>query len=263
MPYNGYTMNCLVKNYLHFDDKFLHSIERTTPNLNVLPLGTDVTEHLFNIASQYCDSEGGCHGPDHTERVHNTALYIGQDMQADLKILSAAALLHDIGRRYEINQRGKICHAVIGADLAKKILTSLHMTQDMTEAVAQCIASHRYRSGPPPQSIEAKILFDADKLDSIGAIGIGRAFLFAGEIGAKLHNGEGNIEKTNSYTIDDTAYREFRVKMCKIRERMLTKVGRRLADERHAFMELYFKRLDCEIGNNQKLPHTNSHEHRD
>jgi uncharacterized protein len=94
--------------------------------------------------------------------------------------------------------------------------------------------------------LEARTLFDADKLDSIGAIGIGRAFLFAGEVGAKLHNPGADLHNTQPYTQEDTGYREFKLKLSKIKGRMLTAEGKRLAEERHAFMERFFERLQQE-----------------
>jgi len=211
------------------------------------PLGREITTKLFNIAADYCDDMGGCHGPDHTERVHATSLYIGRCMSARLEVLSAAALLHDIGRREETANKGRICHAAIGAEMAKKILQKLDFSPLTVKEILHCIATHRFRGKSVPLSLEAKILFDADKLDSIGAIGIGRAFLFAGEIGARLHNTHDDVENTLSYSIDDTAYREFKVKMSKIKDRMLTPEGKRLAKERHAFMEIFFERLEREI----------------
>ena len=90
---------------------------------------------------------------------------------------------------------------------------------------------------------EARVLFDADKLDAIGAVGVARAFLFAGEVGARLHNAEETIEETESYSVEDTGYREFKVKLSKIRDRMLTAEGRRLAEERHVTMVEFFKRF--------------------
>jgi uncharacterized protein len=113
--------------------------------------------------------------------------------------------------------------------------------------VCHCIASHRYRGNLKPLTTEAACLFDADKLDSIGAVGIGRAFLFAGEVGAKLHNKGVDISKTRPYTGEDTAYREFMVKLKHIRGRMLTAEGRRLARARHKYMTGFFERLDREI----------------
>ena len=79
------------------------------------------------------------------------------------------------------------------------------------------------------------MLFDADKLDSIGAVGVGRAFLFAGEIGARLHDKHIDVPKTKPYTRDDTAYREFLVKLGRVRDRMTTREGRRIAVDRHRF----------------------------
>ncbi|MFO7606783.1 MAG: HD domain-containing protein [Desulfurivibrionaceae bacterium] len=202
---------------------------------------------LRRIAAFYCDREGGCHGIEHVDRVLATAIRIGKAMNGRLDILSPAAILHDIGRKDESLSRGRLCHAVRGAELAEKILRDHGFKTEEVAAICHCIATHRYRDDNPPHSLEAKILFDADKLDSIGAVGIGRAFLFAGQIGAKLHNQDIDIDSTAPYTLEDTAYREFRVKLCKIKERMLTPLGRQLADERHRFMKIFFDRLENEI----------------
>jgi uncharacterized protein len=217
------------------------------PHPTGCPLGKELTEKLRLISRQYCEAEGGCHGPDHTERVHNLALHLGKLMQARLDILSGAALLHDIGRQEETRAKGRICHAEKGAELARKILKENGLPEEKIREIAHCIEAHRYRNNRKPVSVEARILYDADKLDSIGAVGIGRAFLFAGQVGAKLHNHNSNIDNTASYSLEDTAYREFRVKLCKIRDRMLTPEGRRLAEERHDFMEIFFRRLEREI----------------
>ena len=211
------------------------------------PLGVELTEKLRQMAEPYHDGMGGCHGPDHTERVHKTALHIGRLMKARLDVLSAAALLHDIGRRYETREQGKICHAEKGAELARQILEKLEFTPDLVDEIAHCIEAHRYRGDKPPRTLEAKILYDADKLDSIGAVGIGRAFLFAGQTGARLHNDtDVDILACKPYSKEDTAYREFKFKMSKIKDRMLTPEGRRLANERHDFMEVFFERLERE-----------------
>ena len=211
------------------------------------PLGLQLTEALWKMSKQYCEEEGGSHGPDHTERVYHTALSIGRKMNARLDILAAAALLHDIGRRAETTSRGKICHALKGSELAQDILAELDFAGQDTEAIMHCIRSHRFRGKERPRTLEAKILFDADKLDSIGAVGIGRAFLFAGQIGAKLHDAEIDHDRTKAYSTEDTAYREFQVKMSRVRDQMLTEPGRQLAEKRHAFMEIFFDELNREI----------------
>jgi uncharacterized protein len=211
------------------------------------PLGVELTEKLRQLADPYHDGMGGCHGPDHTERVHKTALHIGRLMGAKLDVLSAAALLHDIGRRYETREQGKVCHAEKGAELAREIFAKLDFTPARIEEIAHCIEAHRYRGDMIPKTLEAKILYDADKLDSIGAVGIGRAFLFAGQTGAKLHNeSDVDILDCKPYSKEDTAYREFKFKMSKIKDRMQTPEGKRLAEERHGFMEVFFERLERE-----------------
>jgi uncharacterized protein len=115
------------------------------------------------------------------------------------------------------------------------------------EKIIHCIETNRFRGNKKLKTKEAKVLFDADKLDAIGAIGIGRAFLFAGEIGAKLHDKNVDIKKTKEYTKNDTAYREYLVKLRKIKDRMFTKEGKRIAKERHKFMVNFFNRLNKEV----------------
>lgn len=203
-------------------------------------------QRLRAVSAAFCLTEGGSHGPDHSERVLHTAMTIGGQMEARLDILVPAALLHDIGRREESQSRGKVCHARRGAELAAPLLQNLGYTEEAITAICHCILAHRFRGAIQPESLEAKILFDADKLDSIGAIGIGRAFLFAGQIGARLHNPEKDPASTRPYSLEDTAYREFRVKMAGVRQQLLTPVGLSLAKQRHAFMETFFEQLTRE-----------------
>jgi uncharacterized protein len=189
----------------------------------------------------------GSHGWDHTERVVELALHIGRREGADLAVLEVAACLHDIGRRTEDESMGELCHAEVGAAMAQRILAQHKLPPSFIEGVVRCIRHHRYRRGSRPDTLEAKILFDADKLDAIGAVGIGRAFLFAGEQGARLHNEPGvDPVKYRAYGREDTAYREFLVKLRHVRERMLTREGRKLAQRRHAFMLAFFKELQKE-----------------
>jgi len=210
------------------------------------PIAAALLERLQEISHSYCVTEGGSHGPDHSKRVLYTALIIGQRLQARLPILTPAALLHDIGRKEESQSRGRICHAERGAEMAAPLLRQLGYGEAEIEDICHCIRTHRFRGGLRPASLEAEILYDADKLDSIGAIGIGRAFLFAGQIGARLHNPELDPAITSPYSLEDTAYREFRIKMSRVRSQMLTPVGREMAEQRHAFMQIFFDQLTRE-----------------
>ncbi|NLA75970.1 MAG: HD domain-containing protein [Deltaproteobacteria bacterium] len=172
---------------------------------------------------------------------------IGKIEGADLDILGAAAYLHDIGRPWQDKVKGKVCHAEKGAELAEDILKGIDIPEKSLKNIIHSIRAHRFRGKNIPETIEAKVLFDADKLDSIGAIGIGRAFQFAGEVGATLHNPDIAPEESESYSENDTCYREYRVKLIKVKDRILTKEGLRIALKRHRFMEGFFERflIEC------------------
>jgi len=210
----------------------------------------NIVPKIRKEAKAYFVGAKGSHGWDHTERVFNLAIHIGKKEKADLDILEVAAILHDIKRKEEDEKLGEICHAELASVEARKILGKYSLDEIFIKEVVHCIRTHRFRGNNIPESKEAKILFDADKLDSIGAVGIGRAFLFAGELGAKLHNPQKNHEKTEAYSKEDTAYREFSVKLSKIKDRMLTKEGKKLAKERHEFMVEFFDRLNKEVEGN-------------
>ena len=206
-----------------------------------------LVDEIEKDAKPFFKNAKGCHDWDHVERVYNLCLRIGKEENADMGVLKLAALLHDLARTEEQESKGKICHAEKSAKIARKILERHNVDKEKIERVVHCIETHRFRGNKIPESKEAKILFDADNLDSIGAVGVGRAFLYAGEIGAKLHNKDIDVENTDAYTKEDTAYREFVVKLRKVKERMLTKEGKRIAEERHGFMMDFFNRLDKEV----------------
>ena len=197
--------------------------------LTIADIKAFVMKHLSDAA--------GSHHWDHTQRVFNMCMHIGQVEASDMEILTIAAYLHDVGRPLQDKSKGTICHAEKGAQMARSLLERSPLSSEKKTNIVHCVRSHRFRGNCRPDTPEAKVLFDADKLDAIGAVGIGRAFLFAGEVGARLHNPFVDPEDTESYTEDDTGYREFKVKLSKIKDQMLTDEGRRLAIERHAFME--------------------------
>ena len=188
----------------------------------------------------------GSHGFDHVERVLALALRLGAESGADGRVLALAALLHDVGRAAEDASAGATCHAAAGARLAREILRRHGAGASLVRRVADCVRRHRYRGEARPVTREAKLLFDADKLDSLGAVGVGRAFLFAGEVGARLHTGAAAAKRARAYGRGDTAHREWLVKLRHLPGRMLTPAGRRLAAERAAYTAAFFERLAAE-----------------
>lgn len=206
-----------------------------------------VLEQVRRAARARFRGSRGSHDWEHTERVLALAERIARREGADLTTVRYAALLHDLARGEEDRSRGRVDHARRGAELARALLTRHRVPAARIEAVTHCIAAHRFRGRERPRTLEARVLFDADKLDSIGAVGIGRAFLFAGEVGARLHDPQVDPLSSKPYTSEDTAYREYLVKLRRVRARILTGTGRRLARERHAFMRVFFRRLDREV----------------
>lgn len=192
-------------------------------------------------------SSKGSHDVEHTLRVASLAGRIARKERADIFAVLAASYLHDIARSKEDASGGKIDHAKKGAEAAHKLLCGFGLPREQCALISGAIKAHRFRGNDTPKTKEAKCLFDADKLDSIGAVGIGRAFLFAGETGAKLHNPGPGILETKPYTKEDTAYREFMVKLRHVKSRMQTAEGKKMAVRRHAFMLKFFRELDREI----------------
>ena len=196
-------------------------------------------------------NSGAGHDYDHTLRVmKNAELLLSEEPGADREIVRFAALLHDCARPEEHASKGQVCHAQRGACIAAQLLAEENMDEAFCAAVAAAVRSHRYRDGIVPDTPEGKILYDADKLDSLGAVGLGRAFLFAGACGARVHNTPEEALSNEAYGPEDTAYREYLVKLRHLPGAMLTPAGRRLGAERLRFMETFFERLDEEVYGN-------------
>ena len=200
-------------------------------------------EVIKDRARRLFKGSNGSHDWEHTLRVVRLCKKIGKTEGAEMDVLTIAAYLHDIGRCRQDNSNGKICHAMAGSEIAGTLIKDLDITEEKKKNILHCIESHRFRGQIVPETIEAKVLFDADKLDAIGAIGVARAYLFAGELGAMLHNPDNNIEDTKPYSKDDTGYREYMVKLRNVKDKILTDEGRRLAEERHDFMNGFFQRF--------------------
>lgn len=204
-------------------------------------------ERLKRRVLPYFEGINPCHDFHHTERVLDLALRIGEKEGCDLYVLRMAVLLHDVARKEQDDCKGGICHAKKGGELARDILGELEVCGEMVDRVVHCVEAHRNRGEGIAKSIEAKVLYDADKLDAIGAIGILRTTYFASSIGAVVHNPDIDIESTDEYSREDSAYREFLVSLRKTRDKMLTESGREIAGGRQDFMRVFFDRANAEV----------------
>ena len=199
------------------------------------------------------------HNFDHVMRVYNLALHLAENETVDLDVIKAAVLLHDIGGKKEVDDpTGKTDHAIEGAKMAEPILNNLGYSKDKIKHIQDCIISHRYRTGNEAKTKEAQILFDADKLDTLGAIGIARSFVWVGRNNAKIYT-DINIEeyinenlggKINGRIQDKTKHSpqiEFETKLKFLITKLHTEKAKEVCKERIEFYKSFLDRLKREI----------------
>lgn len=173
------------------------------------------------------------HDREHVYRVLHTAILIARTEQnVDMDVLVCAALLHDIGRAEQFADPS-VCHAKAGGSKAVSFLTENGYPAEFAERVRHCILSHRFRENCQPQSLEAKIIFDADKLDAAGAMGIARTLLYQGHEGAPLYNltPEGHVSDGAADT-EPSFFHEYKFKLETLYDRFYTRRGKELALQR-------------------------------
>ena len=188
------------------------------------------------------------HDREHIYRVLYTALDIAEsEPSTDYEILTAACLLHDIGRPEQFADP-KICHAEVGSKKAYNFLMGIGWTEERAAHVRDCVYTHRFRSGNLPQSIEAKILFDADKIDVSGAVGIARTLMYKGAAAEMLYtlNTDGTIND-GSDTDEPSFFSEYHFKLKNIYEKFFTKRGQEIALGRQKAAEDFYNALLSEV----------------
>ncbi len=209
-----------------------------------------MNRETYNTLEQFMLScmEDSAHDKEHVYRVLYGALEIAEtENNVDYDILIAACLLHDIGRKEQF-ENPALCHAAVGAEKAFDFLVKHGFDKEYAEQVRQCIQTHRYRKGNPPQSLEAKILFDADKLDVTGAIGIARTLIYKGIVSEPLYSmlpdgsvSDGDGDEKPSF------FQEYKYKLENIYSKFYTKKAAELAGERQAAADAFYNSLYREM----------------
>lgn len=203
-------------------------------------LDKEFFDKLTEKAKSYSE-EGGSHEFSHTERVYNLAIKISEGENADLDIVRAAALLHDIAREKEDNKECE-CHAKEGARMANEILREMKFPEDKIAKVVYAIAVHRHSTGITPDTKEAAIIQDADRLDALGAITIARMFSSGGKVGLPLYAPE--ISSKNHYKGQKSTIEGFHKKILKITpETFKTEKAREMAKGRYEFVQEFLERF--------------------
>ena len=189
------------------------------------------------------------HDKEHIYRVLYVALDIaGHEQNVDMDVLIAACLLHDIGREAQRKDH-TVCHAEAGSVMAYDFLLESGWPQRKADHVCRCILTHRFRNDRPPETLEARILFDADKIDATGAMGIARTLIYQGQVSHPL------------YTVDDAGrvldgsgrepasfFREYKFKLEKLYGVFYTAHAQKIAEARRDAAAAFYRSLLKEAG---------------
>ena len=198
--------------------------------------------------------QDSAHDREHVYRVRYSALEIAsEEADADYDVLVAACLLHDIGRAEQLRDPS-LCHAQVGAEKAYRFLTEKGFGEVFAKHVSDCILTHRFRKSSLPQSIEAKILFDADKLDAAGAVGIARTLVYKGTVGEPLYTlrSDGTISD-GAQDEQPSFFQEYKRKLEKVYDGFYTQKGAQLAEQRRAAAELFYNSLYEEVSTSRSF----------
>lgn len=200
------------------------------------------------MAALWEGASDGAHDLGHLDRVWKSCRLIALDEPgADADVLAAAAYFHDVVNLPK-DSPDRAQASRLSADLAVRELAAMGFDAGRMAAVHHAIAAHSFSAGIAPETIEARILQDADRLEALGAIGLARMFLIAGQMGGALFHAADPLAMERA--LDDRRYAldHLEVKLFPVAATMQTETGRRMAEERAEWMESFRTRLLHEIG---------------
>jgi len=201
-----------------------------------------IENHMLSLMND------GAHDCQHIYRVLYNALDIARDYDIDKDVLIAASLLHDIGRDAQFRDP-TLDHALVGADMAYEFLLDIGWPEVKAQHVKDCISTHRYRNSNPPVSMEAKVLYDSDKLDVTGALGIARTLAYKGIVAEPLYC----VDEDGSVNDDETSFfREYNWKLKNVYEKFFTERAKLIALERRSASVSFYESMYSEVASTHK-----------
>lgn len=209
-----------------------------------------MTKEIYDLIEKYMLScmEDSAHDKEHIYRVLYNALEIAKaEDEVNYDVLITACLLHDIGRKEQF-ENPSVCHAMVGGEKAFCFLMENGFDEEFSRKVKHCIQTHRFRKSMQPESVEAKILFDADKLDVTGALGIARTLMYKGNVAEPIYNvlpcgeiSDGTQDTAPSF------FHEYKFKLEKLYDKFYTASGAQLAQERRKIAVAFYENLYQEV----------------
>lgn len=205
-----------------------------------------MNKSTYSLIEKYMIScmEDSAHDKEHIYRVLFCALRIAKkERNVDYDVLICACLLHDIGRKDQF-ANPELCHAIVGSEKAYSFLISNGYESEYAEKVRHCIKTHRYRKNNLPESIEAKILFDADKLDATGAMGIARTLIYKGTVSEPIYSllPDGSVSSGEN-DVTPSFFQEYKFKLEKVYSNFYTTEAKMIAKERQVSAVAFYNSL--------------------
>lgn len=203
-------------------------------------------EQLKPIVLDYFKKDSSGHDISHLERTMRTALYLQEKEGGDKIIIGIPSFLHDVHRIMQ-NERGVFVSPKDSLDTIKEILSNIDLSEEQVEKICYCIEYHEQYNwnGNNVNDINTLILQDADNLNGIGAIGIGRTFSYGGSHNIIMYSEKTPLNENNDYSEfngdDESTIHHFYHKLFKLGDNMNTQTGKELAKKRIDFMKLFVK----------------------
>ena len=201
---------------------------------------------IFSDFIHNLESADAAHDASHVQRVAVNAIKFAEIEGADLSIVIPAVWLHDcytVSKKSELRKQA----STLSAEKAEKLLSEWGYPQENIKAIKHAIAAHSYSANIKPESLEAQIVQDADRIDSIGAIGVARMMMTGGKMDCTLYNEDDPFcnqrePEDRKWTVD-----HFYSKLLKLNSGFHTKAAQDEAQRRHDYMQAFLKQLESEI----------------
>jgi uncharacterized protein len=203
-----------------------------------------ILQETEQFVRAFLEKDASGHDWWHIYRVTKNAQRIAEEEGADVFVCTLAALLHDVADE-KLNESEEAGLLQVRNWLEEHAVEAEHL-----EHVMEIISTMSFSKGKVMSTLEGLVVQDADRLDAIGAVGIARAFAYSGSKGQVIHDPgipiRGEMTKEEYRNGKSSAYNHFYEKLLKLKALMNTEYGKRMAEERHRFMEKFLARFDAE-----------------
>ncbi|HHF2888266.1 TPA: HD domain-containing protein [Vibrio diabolicus] len=210
-----------------------------------MTLLSQIESQFFEFMQQEMQVDAA-HDISHVQRVVNTAKKLAVEEGADLSIVLPAAYLHDCFT-YPKDHPNRKQSSIIAAKKAVAFLESIDYPRQYHDAITHAIEAHSFSANIRPNTLEAKVVQDADRLDALGAIGVTRCIQVSTEFDAQLYDDKDIFAQQRELDDKQFTLDHFQTKLFKIAETMNTESARRKAQKRKAFMQAYIEQLHDEV----------------